>query len=113
MSAKFAKTVSFVFLVTLPFSHQVVEGQQCVDVKENYEIGKRIPVAPWMVLYQIGRQMCYRECEAYTFCLSINFDRKMLTCELNNQKSNENLRLVDGDDFIYREIPAAVSVSKR
>jgi hypothetical protein len=78
-------------------------------VNENHLIGKKLPVSTFMVFYEMGVQMCFRECEAYALCLSINFNRKMLMCELNRKKRNKKLILVDDEDFTYREIPDVVS----
>jgi hypothetical protein len=80
-------------------------------VNEKKEIGKKLPVSSFLLLDEIGIQMCFRECEAYSDCLSINFNRKKLMCELNNQKANESLRLVDDEDFIYLDIPGVVSMT--
>jgi hypothetical protein len=80
-----------------------------MKISETHELGKKLPVYPLLVLSEIGPQMCYRECQAYTFCLSINFNRKMLTCELNSQRKNGSLSLIADNDFIYRDIPDTVS----
>jgi hypothetical protein len=73
------------------------------------EIGKKFRVYPFKVLTDIGVQMCYRECEAYTLCLSVNFNRQMLTCGLNSQKAKDNSDLMDADSYIYRDLPGIVS----
>jgi hypothetical protein len=73
-------------------------------------IGKKLPVYPFKVLNNIGDQMCVRECEAYTLCLSVNFNRQMLSCRLNSQRADNSSDLVEADGYIYRDLPGIVSV---
>ncbi|XP_056001820.1 angiopoietin-1-like [Ostrea edulis] len=84
--------------------HYVTTNNMCIKPSDD-EIGKKLPVSQFTVLFEIGLYMCLKECETYAMCLSINFNRKMLMCELNSQKKNESLLLVDDDDFIYRDLP--------
>jgi hypothetical protein len=74
-------------------------------------IGKKFPVYSFKVLRDIGLQMCVRECEAYTLCLSVNFNRQMLTCGLNSQKADGTSDLMDADGYIYRDLPGIVSTN--
>lgn len=53
--------------------------------------------------------MCFRECEVFGGCLSINYNRKYLVCELNSEWSNSTLSLTDDGDFVYKEITSPVN----
>lgn len=81
---------------------------KCTTLGEGYELGKKLPMTPVMVLEKFGQQMCFKECEAYGACLSINYNRKQLVCELNSGWQNNNLSLINDDDYVYKEIPRAV-----
>ncbi|XP_048733890.2 ficolin-1-like [Ostrea edulis] len=94
---------NFVLILALLFRH-VMTNNMCIK-PSNDEIDKKLAVSQFMVLFEIGLKMCFKECEAYAMCLSINFNRKMLMCELNSQKKNESLLLVDDSDFIYKDLP--------
>lgn len=89
--------------------HYVTTNNMCIKPSDD-EIGKKLPVSQFTVLFEIGLYMCLKECETYAMCLSINFNRKMLMCELNSQKKNESLLLVDDSDFIYKDLPGIVSI---
>lgn len=82
---------------------------KCTTLGQGYELGKKLPMTPVMVLEKIGQQMCFKECEAYGACLSINYNRRQLVCELNSGRQNNNLSLINDDDYVYKEIPRAVS----
>jgi hypothetical protein len=110
MPVKFCRKFSFVALVIMLFCRQIMMDSECTKPSYDREIGKKLPISQFMVLYEVGLQMCFRECEAYTICLSLNFNRKMLLCELNSQKANDSLSLVNDNDFIYRDIPNVVSI---
>lgn len=45
--------------------------------------------------------MCFSECDAYATCQSINYNRKLLACELNNVKEKDSASLITDDDFVY------------
>jgi hypothetical protein len=109
MSRRCSTSFPYVAFSMVLFSQHVRMESRCMDISEKHELGKKLPVYPLLVLSEIGPQMCYRECEAYTFCLSINFNRKMLICELNSQRKNDSLSLVADNNFIYRDIPNTVS----
>lgn len=78
-------------------------------MKEAYEFGKKLPMAPLIVLDKFRRHKCFLECEAYGACLSINYNRKQLVCELNGGWKNSTLSLINDDDYVYREISRPVS----
>lgn len=78
--------------------------------EEGYEVGKKLPMTPFKVLDKFGMQMCFRECEAYGACLSINYNRKHLVCELNSGWASRNLSFIDDDEYVYKEIPRPVSL---
>lgn len=75
----------------------------------DIQIGKKLPISTFLVLNKIGFQSCFKECEAYANCLSVNFNRIHYTCGLNEFKESELHALVDAGDIIYREIPDLVS----
>ncbi|XP_052709242.1 soluble scavenger receptor cysteine-rich domain-containing protein SSC5D-like isoform X2 [Crassostrea angulata] len=72
-------------------------------VNQDKVIGKRLPVKWPRVEKNIGFQMCLRKCEAMSYCLSINFNRVFLECELNERKKNDTNDLVDDDSYFYAE----------
>lgn len=78
-------------------------------MKEANEFGKKLPMTPLTVLNKFGRQKCFLECETYGACLSINYNRKQLVCELNGGWKNSTLSLKNDDKYVYREIPHPVS----
>lgn len=78
-------------------------------MKEGFEFGKKLPLVPFMLLDKFGLQMCFRECEAYGACLSINYNRRHLVCELNNGWKNSTLSLINDGDYVYKEILRPVS----
>lgn len=80
----------------------------CMTLTKCYDLGKKLPMTPVMVLEKIGQQMCFKECEAYGACLSINYNRRQLVCELNSGRQNNNLSLINDDDYVYKEIPRGV-----
>jgi hypothetical protein len=109
MAADFVTNIFYFVLTFSLFCRSVVIGNASVNSTGHHESGKNFPVYPFKVLTDIGIQMCYRECEAYTLCLSVNFNRQMLTCGLNSQKATDNSDLVNADGYVYRDIPGIVS----
>uniref|UniRef100_A0A8W8JE55 SRCR domain-containing protein n=1 Tax=Magallana gigas TaxID=29159 RepID=A0A8W8JE55_MAGGI len=73
------------------------------EINQNKVIGKRLPVKWPGVEKNIGFQMCLRKCVAMSYCLSINFNRVLLECELNERKKNDTNDLVDDDSYFYAE----------
>lgn len=71
---------------------------------QNKIIGKRLPSNWPRVEKNIGFQMCLRKCEAMSYCLSINFNRVLFECELNDQRKNDTNDLVDDDNYFYAKI---------
>lgn len=53
--------------------------------------------------------MCCSECDAYAMCLSVNYNRKLLVCELNNVKENKSGSLITDEDFVYNEMADQVN----
>lgn len=47
--------------------------------------------------------MCLRKFEAMSYCLSINFNRPLLECELNDWKKNDTNDLVEDGNYFYVE----------
>lgn len=78
-------------------------------MEEGFLFGKKLPMSPFVVLAKFGLQMCYRECETYGACLSINYNRKLLVCQLNNGWENSTLSLINDGDYVYKEIPRPVN----
>lgn len=68
---------------------------------DNFRFGKKLPSIPFMVIDNLGLQMCFSECDAYSTCRSINYNRKLLVCELNNVKEKDSASLITDDDFVY------------
>lgn len=71
---------------------------------DNFRFGKKLPSTPFMVIDNLGMQMCCSECDAYAMCLSVNYNRKLLVCELNNVKENKSGSLITDEDFVYNEM---------
>lgn len=71
----------------------------------NYELGKKLPATPFMILKELGFQMCFKECEAYFMCVSINYHLQHFICELNSVRKDSLRPLVSDQDYAYHEIP--------
>ena len=55
----------------------------------------------------IGKRLCLRKCDEYQTCKSVNFNRKLLSCEMLTRREDDNARLspVGGENvYIYREV---------
>jgi hypothetical protein len=105
-----SKEVPSAVMAVLLFSQHILMDNRCINISGEYRKGKKLPVSPVMVLYEISLHMCYTECELYMFCLSVNFNRKLRKCELSCRKTNGTLHLVDDEDFIYSEISGVVRI---
>jgi hypothetical protein len=97
-------------LAILLLFQYVTLGNKCEDITEYHQHGKMLPVTPTMVLHDISLHVCFRECEFYMFCGSVNFNRKINKCHLNCRRANRELSVVDDSDFVYGEMPSVVSV---
>ncbi|XP_048735534.2 uncharacterized protein LOC125650984 [Ostrea edulis] len=86
----------------------VTTTNTCISPSDTGEIGKKLPNSTFMVIFEIGIHLCFKECEAYAICLSINFNPTTFMCELNSQKKNESLTLDNDSSFIYKEIPGVL-----
>ncbi|XP_052695545.1 uncharacterized protein LOC128173917 [Crassostrea angulata] len=73
-------------------------------IESTKEFGKKLPLVPFMVQDNFGMQMCLKECEAFSLCSSINFHRKRFVCELNSHTKDENISLINDQDYVYLEI---------
>lgn len=53
----------------------------------------------------IGQKQCLKLCSVHTDCLSINFSKNQLLCELNSQSETATVKVMENtsetDDFIY------------
>lgn len=53
----------------------------------------------------IGQKQCLKLCSVHTDCLSINFSRNQLLCELNSQSETDTVKVTENtsetEDFIY------------
>jgi hypothetical protein len=106
MEVDIVTTFSYFALTLLLFFRPVMMDAMSSG---NHEIGKKLRAYPFKLLTDIGLQMCVRECESFTPCLSVNFNRKMLSCGLHGKKANGNSDLVDAEGYIYRDLPGIVS----
>lgn len=80
-------------------------------LESTKEFGKKLPLVPFMVQDNFGMQMCLKECEAFSLCSSINFHRKRFVCELNSHTKDENISLINDQDYVYLEISHPVCSS--
>lgn len=87
-----------------------INNPKATATEVGYEFGKKLPMNPFMVLDNFGLQMCFKECEVYGACLSINYNRKHLVCELNSKWTSSHSLVNDGD-YIYKEIQSPVNKS--
>lgn len=97
--------LSLVFFVYIAYIGKAIAS----TVEEVFEFGKKLPMAPFMVLDKFGQQKCYLECEVYGGCFSINYNRKHLTCELNSGRKSSILSLIHDSEYVYKEIPRPVN----
>ena len=79
-------------------------------VENGFEFGKKLPCEPFLILNMYGLKQCFSECQTYSMCLSINYDRKHLVCELNSVRKNASLLLENKDDFVYKETTDQVNL---
>lgn len=53
----------------------------------------------------IGQKQCLKLCSVHTDCLSVNFNRNQLLCELNSQPETATVKVTENtsetEDFIY------------
>ena len=87
------------------------EENTCSSVPHE-TVGKRLPLIGEMrpqIENIIGFQMCLKKCKAKSSCLSINYDRSQLQCELNEYKKNETHPLVEDKMYIYAEIEVCMT----
>ncbi|XP_052709244.1 T-cell differentiation antigen CD6-like [Crassostrea angulata] len=95
--------LAFIILIQIGELAVVMSEIGSCPVKQDKVIGKRLPVKWPRVEKNIGFQMCLSKCEAMSYCLSINFNRVLLECELNERKKNDSNDLVDDDSYFYAE----------
>lgn len=81
--------------------------------EEGYKFGEKLPITPFVVLEKLGLQMSFLECEAYSACLSINYNRKDFVCELNSRWKYiffpYSYFLINDSDYVFREVHHPVS----
>lgn len=66
----------------------------------------------FVVLDKLRLQMCFLECEVYGACLSINYNRKQLVCELNSGWKYILFFLfgfIKDRHYVFKEVPRPVS----
>lgn len=95
--------LAFVIFIQIGALGVVMSDINSCPVIQDKIIGKRLPVSWPRVEKNICFQMCLRKCEAMSYCLSINFNRVLLECELNHRKKNDTNELVDDDSYFYAE----------
>ncbi|XP_062609284.1 hemicentin-1-like [Saccostrea cucullata] len=91
--------------LTLSFSYCLNTTTECLTPKYEYVSGKKLSDFPFKLFYKIGLNSCYKECQAHGGCLSANFDRKHLTCQLFSVKKSDTKLLIDDMDFVHVELP--------
>lgn len=95
--------LAFIILIQIGELGVVMSEIGSCPVKQDKVIGKRLPVKWPRVEKNIGFKMCLMKCEAMSYCLSINFNRVLLECELNEWKKKDTNDLVDDDSYFYAE----------
>ncbi|XP_052697830.1 prothrombin-like [Crassostrea angulata] len=74
-------------------------------VINNVESGRRLIGFNFKSLSPTGHKQCLKMCIAYAECLSVNFSRNRLLCELNSQHETETDQVTvntsETEDFIY------------
>jgi hypothetical protein len=81
----------------------------CVKLNMAWTMGKKLPVSPLKILDKMGPHGCSRECQHVPVCLSVNYNRKQLTCELIGQRNSDAQPLINDKDSIYMDPPDSVS----
>ncbi|XP_061195958.1 thrombospondin-2-like [Saccostrea echinata] len=92
------------FLV-VSLSNCLNTATSCLTPKPDYISGKKLSVYPIKLFDRIGLNLCFKECQAHGGCLSANFDRKHLTCQLLSSKKSDTKPLIDDVDFFHMELP--------
>lgn len=69
------------------------------------EAGRRLIGFNFKAVSPTGYQQCLKLCIGHADCLSVNFSRNQLQCELNSQHETDTLRVTENteetEDFIY------------
>lgn len=69
------------------------------------ESGRRLIGFNFKDVSPTGQKQCLKLCIAYAECLSVNFSRNRLLCELNSQQETETVQVTENtsetEDFIY------------
>lgn len=69
------------------------------------ESGRKLIGFKFKAVSPTGHKQCLKLCIAYAECLSVNFSRNRLLCELNSQHETETVQVTENtsetEDFIY------------
>lgn len=69
------------------------------------ETGRRLIGFNFKTVSPTGHQQCLKLCTGHADCLSVNFSRNRLQCELNSQHETDTVQvtenIADTEDFIY------------
>ena len=84
----------------------------CLKSTATHTVGQRLLVRPMKVVQGAGSQLCFRECEKLTLCLSFNYNMKSLDCELLDKKPDDSTPLASDTDYLYGEPHNTVSTSR-
>jgi hypothetical protein len=95
--------------ITLYYGLKAETESSCVKVNMDQTMGKKLPVSPLKIFDKMGPRGCSKECQRVPGCLSVNYNRKQLTCELIGQRKSDAQPLIHDDDFIYMDLPDSVS----
>lgn len=81
-------------------------------IEDGYKFEEKFPMTHFVVLDKLRLQMCFLECEVYGACLSINYNRKQLVCELNSGWKYILFFLfgfIKDRHYVFEQVPRPVS----
>ena len=65
------------------------------------QYGYKLTKYPTMTIVPVGKRLCQRKCEEYARCLSVNYNREMLTCELLDEQATSEADLLVSSGYVY------------
>jgi hypothetical protein len=98
------------FLAMAIFIHADGQGI-CFKSNATHIVGQKLSTRPVKIVQGVGSQLCARECEKLTVCLSFNYNLKSRDCELLDRKPDDSTPLVPNTDYVYGEPHNTVSTS--
>ncbi|XP_061196024.1 uncharacterized protein LOC133204314 [Saccostrea echinata] len=93
----------FFFLATFSL---VQSSDPCVSFNGQRVVGKKLSVTAIRIIRKVGLQLCLKHCQQQHSCLSVNYNRETLECELLNVGGNSSIPFVDYDNYIFEEVTA-------